>query len=72
MVHLTMKRISLQLLSAFEYTGLFFSCDSIPNQKPKYATINDLPDKELPVIEAEQIKPPLIPAPITSKKPAKV
>lgn len=73
MIHLNKKQISLQVLAAaFVSTGLLFSCNSIPNQKPKYATINDIPDKELPVIEAELTEPPLVPAPITRKKPAKV
>ncbi len=36
------------------------------------ATINDIPDDELQVIEAELTTPPMVPAPISRTKPAKV
>lgn len=72
MKYFTMRSITLQLLTAaLLCSGIFVSCN-LPNQKPKYATINDLPNEEPAVIEAELTTPPLVPPPITRKKPAKV
>ena len=72
MKYFTMKSIILQLLTtAVLSSGFLVSCN-FPNQKPKYATINDLPEEEPAVIEAELTTPPMVPPPITRKKPAKV
>lgn len=73
MKYFTIKSIGLSLLAAVLFSsGALVSCNSASKKELKYATVKDVPDEELPVIEAELTTPPLVPPPITRKKPAKV
>ncbi len=66
------KGLSRTLLAAALLGTGIISCNTNQNQNVKYATINDVPDKEPEVIEAVLTTPPMVPPPITRKNPAKV
>ncbi|GHA57008.1 nitrite reductase, copper-containing [Pontibacter akesuensis] len=63
----------MQLLAIAIYcAGILGACSTQTTEAEKALTAGTSSSKELPVIEAELTAPPLVPAPITRKHPAKV